>query len=211
MDQLIVLPKMLPQLIKNRWVRALVTLGIFCAFAFHLIAVIILYNKGGSIIPFGQFILPIGYIGAMWVFSSCRQLIFGLPTSTAQDGFYQRIRYDDWRAILDEAISSDHTPLTGDESMNIMFGPLSADPDQVVNFRDSGLLKSSEELSRTRSMNPFLTLDRVRFASWLVRELRSNPLLLDGVTIRNSPLLRAPSNYEEGEQSVPPKSDRAGG
>jgi hypothetical protein len=197
---------MLPQLIKSGWVKSLTALGVLCAFVFHLIAVMILYNKGDSFFPLGQFVLPIVYVGAMWVFSRCRQLFSGLPTSTKQDGFFQRIQYDDWKAILDEAISTDHTPLTNDENMHIMFGPLRTDLDQVGSWRDRGLLESSEKLAETRLMNPFLTLDRVRFASWLVRELKQNPDLLDAVTIRNSPQLSHLSDDEEGEQDVDPKA-----
>lgn len=158
-----------------------------------------LHNEGASFFPLGQFVLPIVYVGAMRVFSRCGQLVGSLPTSTEQDGFFQRIQYDDWRAILEKAISEDHAPLADDEKMHIMFGPLQTDPDQVGSWRDRCLLESSEKLAEMRSMNPFLTLDRVRFASWLVRELKKNPELLHSVTIWKPPVLDHLSNGEEEE------------
>jgi len=175
---------MLPQLIKKRWTKLAITLGILISYLFHLLAVITLYDEGDSIFSFGKIVLPIIYVGSMWVFSRSKLLYNGLPVSTEQDGFFQRIRYDDWRAIMKEATSEDHMPLTEEDKWHIMFGPLQTDPDQVGSWRERCLIESIEKLAKTRLMNPFLTLDRVRFASWLIRELKQNPELLNSVTTR---------------------------
>ena len=174
---------MLPKLIKKGWVEILVGFGFLIAYGFHLLAVIILYNEGNAIFSHGTLLLPVIYIGAMWLFSRSKLLYSKLPTSAKHDGFFQIIKHDDWKAILEKAIAEDHTPFSEDEKLNILFGPLQTDPDVVESCRNRNLTKSSEELAKTRSMNPFLTLDRVRFASWLVRELKRNPELLKSVGI----------------------------
>lgn len=175
---------MLPKLIKKGWVEILVGFGFLIAYGFHLLAVIMLYNEGNAIFSHGKLLLPVIYIGAMWLFSRSKLLYAELPTSSKHDGFSQIIKHDDWKAILEKAIAEDHTPLSEDEKFNILFGFWQADPNQVESWSNRNLTESSEELATTRSMNPFLTLDRVRFASWVVRELKQNPELLESVVIR---------------------------
>lgn len=188
---------MLPQLIKSRWVKGLIILGSLCGVIFYIASVVILIIKGNSLFPGGRVVLPCAYIGSMFVLMRDKRLLFALPESAKLDGFFQRIRHDDWKAILDEAIVRDYTPFSDEQSMRIMFGPFRADPEPIESANERSLVTSSVMLADARSMNPFLTLDRIRFASWLIREIKDHPEHLDRVTTEASILLEQAREYHK--------------
>ena len=69
----------------------------------------------------------------------------------------------------------------GVSRFGVLFSPLSPDPDQFRAWINSGAWCEVLALADQHKQNPYCTADRLRFASWLLREVEKFPKLLEEI------------------------------
>lgn len=84
------------------------------------------------------------------------------------DGSWQPIRYDYWADILKAAKQTSFRGLSPEERLSVEFGPLQADSSQLEGWRDARLNTMGKDLAQKHNQNIILTIDRLRFGSWIV-------------------------------------------
>lgn len=168
---------MLPKHIKNPTVGKVREIISGMAVLALLIAAIPIFLAGQTMFLGGGVVFVLVYIISLILIIRFPEYSSHVPDSRL-DGFSHTVKQPYWFDIMVHAIRVNRSPIDSPGDLDIMYSPLSLDPDKFRSWANSGAWREALDLAEKHHQNPYSTADRLRFASWLLREVEGCPALL---------------------------------